>query len=174
MAFMTESELRGFAPSHTQSASRTFIKYAKADASVTVFLSHSHEDKDAVVSFLEFLARQGVYVYVDWLDSTMPREISAETAWKVKERIGQCKKFIVLATNKAIASRWVPWELGVADSKKTLANIAILPVKPDYSEWTGNEYIGIYSRIEKVESGKWAVFSTGETHGTWLNDWLQN
>ena len=174
MPFITDRELRSFAPSYIQNESRTYIKASASAAAVTVFLSHSHEDKDLIASFLEFLARQRVYVYVDWLDSKMPRETSPETARLVKERIGQCRKFIMLATNKAVSSRWVPWELGVADTKKTLANIAIFPVKPDYGKWIGNEYIGIYSSISKADSGEWAVFEAGKTQGCTLKYWLQN
>ena len=172
MAYMTMSELRSFAPSYVQNESRTYIKAAEASASVTVFLSHSHEDKELVKSFLEFLARQKVFVYVDWLDSTMPRETSAATARRVKERIGQCQKFIELATNQAIVSRWVPWELGVADTKKTLANIAIQPVTPEHGEWKGREYVAINSRIEEYSDGRWDMFPSDGSNGTYLEEWL--
>ncbi len=38
----------------------------------------------------------------------------------------------------------------------------------------GNEYVGIYQRIEKADSGSWAVFPAGTTSGAKLSDWLKS
>lgn len=62
-----------------------------------------------------------------------------------------CKKFVLLATPKALESFWCNWELGIGDVHKFKKNIAILPVKEkgkyDF-EYAGNEYLQIYPHID--------------------------
>lgn len=118
----------------------------------TVFLSHSHEDADIVDSAISFLLTIGVLVYVDWLDPTMPRITSGETATTIKNRIVQCQKFVVLLSESSKNSKWVPWELGFADGKKNNSDIAILPIKRNSytkdSEFAGLEYMELYQQIQ--------------------------
>lgn len=86
----------------------------------TVFVSHSHKDADIIESAIQFLLSVGLLVYVDWLDPTMPQTTSGETAVKVKNRIVECEKFVVLLSENSKDSKWVPWELGFADGKKLI------------------------------------------------------
>lgn len=173
MAFFTRSELRKV-PFYQTEAART-ARYHTKSASVReyIFLSHSHEDEDIVNQAVEILGDQGVTVYVDWKDSTMPSVTSPETALRIKQKIAGCNKFVLLATNNALASRWVPWELGVADSKNSADNVIIMPVRDPPQAWTGNEYIGIYQTLEKDDSGNLAVFPPGSNTGKSLKAWLQ-
>ncbi len=117
----------------------------------TVFLSHSHKDADIVKDVIAFLLSVGIYVYVDWLDPTMPKVTSAETADKIKKRIVQCERFVVLLTEKSKESKWVPWELGFADGRKAIENIGILPIKRNSytqdSDFKGLEYIELHTTI---------------------------
>lgn len=48
----------------------------------------------------------------------MPQVTSGETAIRIKDRIDKCDKFILLATDKAVESKWCNWELGYGDAKK--------------------------------------------------------
>lgn len=118
----------------------------------TVFLSHSHQDNDFVLKIIEFLLTIDTYVYVDWLDPTMPQVTSAETATKIKERIIQCERFIVLLSENSRESKWVPWELGFADAKKDDSKISIFPIKRSFytadSIFDGLEYMELYQRIK--------------------------
>lgn len=176
MAFIKENELRQFGGRFTANQ-RNFTKAAAssrtASTAATVFLSHSHKDADLVEPTILLLASQGVTVYVDWKDSSMPSVTSPETAARIKERIGGSKKFVVLGTNNAVGSRWIPWELGIADSRNKLDNIAIMPVVPQYQNWEGHEYVGIYSRLETADDGRWAVFPPGKNQGEYLENWLK-
>ena len=121
----------------------------KSTASTSVFLSHSHEDRLLVNKVAVLLRKNGYNVYVDWLDSTMPVTTNAETATKLKQRIISCKKFVFIATNDAILSRWCNWELGFGDAQKYLNNIALFPIAENYGSWNGSEYLNIYPRIEE-------------------------
>lgn len=51
----------------------------------------------------------------------MPKVTSAETATRIKDRISRCDKFILLATNGAIDSKWCNWELGFGDAKNIIS-----------------------------------------------------
>ena len=75
-------------------------------------------DQDVVAAAGIFLNEFRVSIYVDWKDDTMPTVTSPESASRIKARIRENNKFILLATNNAVASRWVPWELRVADDAK--------------------------------------------------------
>lgn len=147
----------------------------------TVFLSHSHQDNDIVLSIIEFLLRENTYVYVDWLDPTMPKVTSAETATKIKERIIQCDRFIVLLSENSKESRWVPWELGFADAKKDNSKISIFPIKRNLStsdsNFDGLEYMELYQTIKigiSNDTGENTpiVIEPGATKGYTLYQWL--
>ena len=61
-----------------------------------------------------------------------------------------CDKFILLATNSAVESKWCNWELGYGDAQKYREHIALFPMKPkDASdfEYRGSEYMQIYPYI---------------------------
>lgn len=129
----------------------------------TVFISHKHDELTELKGIIGFLQKTyGVKVYIDSRDSTMPSKTSGKTAETLKVRIKQCRKFILLATNEAINSKWCNWELGYGDAHKFSTNIALFPLKPkgkyDY-EYSGNEYLSIYPYIayydgtEKYTSG---------------------
>jgi hypothetical protein len=116
-----------------------------------VFLSHSHKDSDLVMDVMAFLLSVGMFVYVDWLDSEMPHITSHETASRIKVKIKQCDRLIVLLTENSKDSKWVPWELGYADGVKSIEKIAILPIKRNVatldSHFIGLEYMKLYPII---------------------------
>lgn len=122
-----------------------------ATKKTTVFISHKHEDLADLKGILGFLENSyGVKVYIDSQDPTMPKLTSAKTAINIKERIRKCDKFILLATNNAIDSKWCNWELGYGDAQKYQDNIALFPMKPKGAfdnEYRGTEYMAIYPYI---------------------------
>lgn len=80
----------------------------------------------------------------------MPKNTSAKTAANLKERIKQCDKYILLATNAAIDSKWCNWELGYGDAQKYRDHIALFPIKPrgTYdSSYRGAEYLSLYPYV---------------------------
>lgn len=131
----------------------------------TVFISHKHDDLDDLKGVLGFLQQlYGVKVYIDTQDPTMPKVISAETARNIKQRIEWCDKFILLATNGAIESKWCNWELGFGDAQKFKKNIALFPIKPKgayNSEYKGSEYMKIYPYISYFDGTE--TYTNGDT-----------
>ena len=146
---------------------------------IVVFLSHKHSDKQHVKDAIVLLNDLGVNVYVDWMDSTMPKSTNCLTAEKIKKKIKNCKKFILLATEDAIASKWCNWELGFGDAEKFLKdNIAILPIKQNDKEFTGSEYLAIYpSIVEKdfylTENHRFIVQEPNSQNYEYLYNWLK-
>jgi hypothetical protein len=153
----------------------------RAFASVTdVFLSHSSMDKGVLPQVIGFLEKHGAKVYIDKVDKELPEKTSSETGVKLKERITQCPKFIVLVTANSKNSRWIPWELGIADEKKKLPNVALLPDIGNQAsaEWPEQEYLGLYPRIvletfNGQTSPVWMVLDHHKNRGTELREWLR-
>lgn len=115
-----------------------------------IFLSHKHDEKEYLEGAVSLLKTFGVDVYVDWLDEGMPKTTSGETAIRIKDKIRENNKFILLATEGAINSKWCNWELGLGDAEKYIDNIALLPVRRSYSDFTGTEYLEIYPYIFEI------------------------
>jgi hypothetical protein len=126
----------------------SYIVKSKLQAQITIFLSHSHKDKEIAVGFQNILAQCGINVYIDWQDSTLPDEPNRETAERIKEKIRNLGLFILLATNNALSSKWCPWEIGIADSFKGYESILIVPIVDASNEFRGSEYLQLYRRIE--------------------------
>lgn len=156
-----------------------------------VFLSHKHSDLEELKDLIGlFETEYDVDVYIDSMDKAMPSKTSGETATRIKKVIQKCDKFILLATNDAVSSKWCNWELGFGDAQKFRNNIAILPIKDkgqyDY-QYKGQEYMSIYPHIiyydgsERYRSG--APVTPGFYYGykddrgitiiTPLSDWLK-
>lgn len=123
-------------------------KRKKYSYETSIFLSHKHSEKDIIEQVIVLLAKLGVYVYVDWMDNAMPAYTNEFTAKRIKQKIAEMDKFILLATESAIASKWCNWELGIGDVHKYFKNIAIMPItNKEDGVFSGNEYLQIYPII---------------------------
>lgn len=130
----------------------------------TVFVSHKHSDLADLKGLLGYLEQNyNVKVYIDSQDPSMPKKTSDETALIIRERIKQCDRFILLASNDAIESKWCNWELGYGDAQKFPNYIALFPLKQKFSSdasYKGSEYMTIYPYIvyrdgtEKYRNGE--------------------
>ncbi|QYR59515.1 TIR domain-containing protein [Fusobacterium polymorphum] len=160
--------------------------FDSSEKRVTVFISHKHDDLDDLKDIIGFLEKEfNVVVYIDSRDVSMPKVTSRETAEKIKEKIVKCDKFILLATDGAIESKWCNWELGFADAKKE-EKVTLFPMKKKGVDYKGNEYMEIYSYItyfdgyetyksgQKIETGYY-VMTKDEDKKTIipLSEWLK-
>lgn len=152
----------------------------KTSSKIGIFLSHSHKDKSLIKEAIAFFKAINVSVYVDWMDEGMPEKTSGVTALKIKSKIIMNDKFILLATNDAVISKWCNWELGIGDTFKfSKDNLAILPLSENSGSWYGNEYLQIYPVIESVSKGNNEIydniFRVNYPDGSqkWLSDWLK-
>lgn len=150
-------------------------KRSKYSFETSVFLSHKHDENEIVKQVITLLNKLGIEVYVDWMDGAMPKNTNGYTATRIKEKIKQNEKFILLATEAAISSKWCNWELGYGDAQKYPKNIAVMPItNSEDNAFSGSEYLQIYPII----TSKY-LFSTGtyfvEFNDTKiaLTDWLK-
>lgn len=174
-----------------ESMDRVVKTFEQGTRRTTVFVSHKHADLEELKGLLGYLEQvYKVKVYIDSQDPNMPRVTNGDTAKRIKERITQCDKFILLATNGAIESKWCNWELGYGDSKKYLEHIALLPMKPKGAldkDYKGSEYMSIYPYIAYYEgyerypngmpipTGYYVCWGEGSNlKPTPLNEWLSN
>lgn len=151
-----------------------------------VFLSHKHDEQETLQDVVAFLKTEGVDVYVDWMDSSMPAYTNAETAHSLKQKIKIADKFILVATPNAINSKWCNWELGLGDAAKYKEHIALLPINKTYETFRGAEYLAIYPYIyyedgnskytngSQIEEGYYVKnkLGNGRVSLTPLKDWL--
>lgn len=154
----------------------------------TIFLSHKHDDLEDLRGVIGWLEKKyDVEVYIDSMDKSMPKTTCGETASRIKGKIHDCDKFILLATEGAIDSKWCNWELGFGDAKKSVnKSIAIFPMRETrFSSYKGNEYLEIYPHIIEenglskyndgsiIEKGYYVVEKrNGTDYYTPLKTWL--
>ena len=157
MAILTKSRLSRIADSKAGYTQKSVIlsearSYrSKTMAKTSIFLSHSHHDSAYVQDVVVLLRKMGVEVYIDWMDDNMPKETSGTTATLLKQKIKENDKFVFLATNKSIESKWCNWEIGFGDAYKYINKIALFPLADDNVEWKGNEYLQIYPYIKESD-----------------------
>lgn len=169
MPFLTESQLRPSATLQKSAKVRTNIKASRYLADVTIFLSHSHKDRRIAEGLIEQLGELGISLYVDWNDTEMPRVTDRTTADRIKGRIRENEWFMLLATNNAIKSKWVPWETGIADQARTERRVLVIPVADATGKFEGSEYLQLYPRIERSSySGLLEVLNPGATYSSIL------
>lgn len=159
-----QGQFRRYAVSQVTGAQAPIMENVRfSEAKTTVFISHKHDDLDDLKGVLGFLEQTyNIKVYIDSQDPSMPRITSAETAENIKQRIRLCQKFILLATNNAIESKWCNWELGYGDAHRYKDNIALFPMKPSGAydfQYKGSEYLQIYPYI--TYSDGWKISSNG-------------
>ncbi|APQ11841.1 hypothetical protein BJP27_10120 [Pseudomonas oryzihabitans] len=174
---ITKSELRSFVTISLESAN--LIKSSSQAEGATVFLSHSSKDTDLVPGSIKVLKNHGATVYIDEIDPEMPPYTSSETAALIKTRIRQTKRFVLLTSDNSKDSKWVPWELGIADGEKGISSIALFPASDSQylDSWTSWEYLGLYERIvwgklNGYNDELWMVLNHKKNTAVPLRDWL--
>lgn len=192
MSFISESQLSKY-----RIGTRTFSadnlvnlneSHYRDKSRPMVFLSHKHDEEAILQDVIAFLKDEGVDVYVDWMDPTMPAYTNAKTAEKLKQKIKIADKFILVATQSAINSKWCNWELGLGDAAKYIDNITLLPINKTFENFRGAEYLAIYPRIEYrdgttrynngryIERGYYVIYpsdANGNSVLYPLKDWLK-
>lgn len=179
--FATRADLVGFASKITITEQASVRKRAEERSPKgATFLSHSTKDAELVAGAIQLLEGHGAQVYIDKKDPQLPPYTNKATASGLKSRISDSDKFVLLASENSKDSRWVPWELGLADGYNGLERVAILPAveRPSEFAWTSWEYLGLYDRIVwgdlKGETDKvWMVLDARANTATKLSAWLK-
>lgn len=171
MSYLTYSDLDG-RKGILKKAFESYDFAAKDSFKTTIFLSHRHKDKERVKEVIAWLNEFDTRIYIDVYDYSLPDKTNGETANKIKQKIKAANKFILLASENSLESKWIPWELGLGDAIKGLEHVAILPLLNNKDNWKEREYYQIYGTIEKTEQNVWGYFPANSTNGTRLEKWL--
>lgn len=139
-----------------------------------IFLSYSSKDKEYINSIIDILESNNGQVYTDIQDNDLPQETNRETATELKRKIKKIPKTIVFVTTNSHLSKWIPWELGLADGSKNIEDIAIFPSedKINDGEWSNQEYLGIYDKIMKDDKDIFYVSDYKGNYKCSLKDWI--
>ena len=152
MSYISESTLSNYRMRTKMFSKDNVVNLSESSsrdrAKPMIFLSHKHDEASILQDVIAFLKNEGVDVYVDWMDEDMPAHTSGETATRLKEKIKKANKFILLATQNAINSKWCNWELGLGDAAKYIDDMALFPINKTYQSFSGSEYLKIYPWIE--------------------------
>ena len=126
-----------------------------ARTSYDVFLSHAFTDARLILGVKAVLEAMGLTVYVDWLDDPeLDRgKVTSSTADRLRQRMQQSKSLIFATSQASVVSKWMPWELGYFDGRHGSEQVAIFPlVASSDSTFLGQEYLGLYPRVEQLRS----------------------
>ncbi len=140
-----------------------------------IFVSHSSKDENLLSGPVSVLKQHQGIIYLDKTDASLPAPSMAETARRIRDVIHECGKLVVIATSNATKSKWIPWELGVADGAHGYEKAAIFPLTESgvYENWIGSEYIGTYPRIYYDDSrGEWRVYDPTDRAAWSLETWI--
>lgn len=177
LAFATFSELREWG---RKERSTQLESHSHQIAGKTVFLSHSSQDNDLLAGAAQVLENHGGRVYVDVGDASLCTGDCTEIAERLRKRIGQTRRFVMLATPKSKDSLWIPWELGLADGIHGAPQVALFPSAETWHdmEWSKREYLGLYRRIvwgDYSESPDkiWMVIDHRNNEALPLEQWLK-
>lgn len=142
--------------------------------SCDTFFAHSTADMELINNIIKYFYKLGAKPYIDKDDMELPEYTDIDTAKKLKSNIDACKRFVIVVTDNSINSKWVPWELGVADMLKSYQNVAILPIESvDIDErFKGNEYLGIYKQIRE-KNGELIIYNPENGKTTPIKEWLR-
>jgi hypothetical protein len=145
----------------------------------TLFLSHSRKDAQYLDYAKKFFATFEASVYVDIGDDRLPTTPSPQTAAILKDMIKKCPRFVVLVSADSKDSKWVPWELGLADGFKGTTPVALLPfsLTGNDEDWAKQEYLGLYPRIHGgtlpgYTNAEWLVHDPTSGKNWRLREWL--
>ncbi len=193
MALITESEIRSYAQraqgvqfataNYSKSAGTILSEQRSRDRlattnSYTVFLSHSFTDQILILGVKYYLESFGHSVYVDWIDDKeLDRsKVTKETARRLKSRMDNCRCLLFATTTNSTGSKWMPWELGYFDGKKTRAGIMPLAQAPNHEDtYVGQEYLGVYPYLVRTTSANRDILfmHTSKEKYVGFDNWLK-
>jgi hypothetical protein len=175
VSYITKAQLESAARA---TFSESLVRKAEtASVEGSTFLSHSTKDSSWLPGVIKILQDHGANVYTDKGDNLLPEKTSSTTGDMLRRELRQSKKFILFATKNSKDSKWVPWELGLADGYKSPSNMAVFPGVDSETDtqWTEQEYLGLYDRVVAERVGSQENFYVMKSSGgekVSLRSWL--
>lgn len=147
-------DIRNNLSDYTRKAELNRYYQASEYTQFDIFLSYNIKDKEIVEGIYHYLTRQGKKVYLDFIvDPDMHRDnASVTTARKIRNRIRNSTQLIYAISCNSAESKWMPWELGVADGMNHTCYV--MPVTNYcHKDFQQKEYLQLYPILEKQMVG---------------------
>lgn len=154
-------------------------KLAKSMGGKNLFLSHSLSDLQHAKYAVDVLEQNGARVYIDVADAAIASSTSRDVAARLRTAIRECRRLVVLVTENTRTSRWIPWEMGIADAISGGERVALLPLKATASAsdlWAQQEYFDLYARVEclHTDGGRMWIVRPPDGSGPYLlSHWIE-
>lgn len=92
-----------------QRGARTFSHDANH---VCIFISHQKKDAPSCRILADFLMSKGIDVYFDEYDKSIDRDNPRSVVRAIQDGLDNSTHTLVILSDNALASSWVPWEVG--------------------------------------------------------------
>ncbi len=173
MAYITEYILRLYAAEQwMREKAEQNVKNYFSRSFKTIYLSHGARDRELAQGLVNYLATLGAELYVDWNDSYRQRVTGRESAERVKNAIRENEFFLVLASQNGLNSKWVHWEIGIAEQCKPPSRIAIVPVADPMGEFPAPDYLQLYRSLEIDDENRIKLFDVGRSKQFDMHAWF--
>ncbi len=128
-----------------------------------IFICHTSKDYQEIKQLKAyFKIKENKEAYVDWIDDPeLDRSnINDKTATRLQLRMQNSDKLYFIISKNSSISKWMPWELGYFNGKKSKENILIYPIIDNEEEeifnFIGQEYLKLY-KIKDVSEDHYTV-----------------
>lgn len=124
-------------------------EHRRKHSTFDIFLCNSYQDREVIGGlFMEF-TEMGYSVYLDWVtDSHLSRaNVTKASCELIRNRMENCSSLFYAVSYASTGSKWMPWELGFMDGKKS--KCAILPITdvPRRVDYPRQEYLSLYPYV---------------------------
>jgi len=174
MTIATFDQLRASSP-HGDSLRLDELRKSLADKNL--FLSHSLTDLAPAKAAVNLLERHGASVYLDIQDASLQSRTPRDIANTLRNAIRSCRRLVVVVTENTQTSRWIPWEMGIADADVGELRVALLPTRPNLfsaADWSDQAYFTLYARIEPANADPNPTWLVRTSSGQWISlaEWI--
>lgn len=105
-----------------------------------VFISHQKADSAAAKQIADYLLTAGIDVYFDEYDDTLELANPYSVVNGIRNGLKHCTHILVLLSENALKSKWIPWEVGYAYDLKTVLSLTLKDIStiqlPEYLQIT--------------------------------------
>ena len=129
-----------------------------------VFVSHKSDDTDTAQEVAETIAKSGLTVYLDVLDSNIAGD-DPELVDYINAVISCCNSLIAVVSRNTVHSWWVPLEIGIAITRELHLGSFLVPTSR-YTPLTLNEVKQYFPSY----LWRWPVLTSTTDLGNWCKE----
>ncbi|MCX6270136.1 MAG: hypothetical protein NTU44_02765 [Bacteroidetes bacterium] len=141
-----------------------------------VFLFYKAGDKDRILSMVNIIKSLRLNIFIDYIESGVLESSGPEVIAKIRTRLYQSEKAILLATPQPIDLNGIPLDFGLNGKFQFTRKVAIFPITENPDRWNERDMFRIYGYVQKKYSffnfpDDWiVVFPEGDRMT--LKEWL--